>query len=47
MQKAIQDDAILRKDLFGNASVYYCSQLSRWDKKLDEGIIPEIIKNVL
>ena len=45
--KAIQDDAILRKDLFGNASVFYCSQLSRWDKKLDEGIIPEIIKNVL
>lgn len=45
--KKIKDDEILRKDLFGNASIYYCSQLSRWDKKLDEDIIPRIFKNDL
>lgn len=45
--KAIKDDEILRKDLFGRAKVYYCNQLSRWDKTLDSDIIPSIINNVL
>ena len=30
--KKIMDDELLRKDLFGNAKVYCCNQLSRWDK---------------
>lgn len=45
--KAIKEDDILRKDLFGNAIVYYCKQLSQWDKMLDTHIIPDIIKKGL
>ena len=45
--KAIKEDDILRKDLFGNAVVYYCNQLSQWDKMLDTQIIPDIIKKGL
>lgn len=44
--KAIKKDEILRKELFGDAKVYYCNQLSRWDKKhLDDDIIPKILEN--
>lgn len=45
--KAIKDDTFLRKDLFGKAKVYYCNQLSRWDKALDDKIIPSIINEIL
>ena len=45
--EAIKKDECLKKDLFGNAEVYYCNQLSRWDKKLDSEIIPDIIKQNL
>ena len=47
---AIKKDDVLKKDLFGNAEVFYCNQLSRWDKKhLEEnsneiGIIKSIAK---
>lgn len=44
---AIKKDECLKNDLFGNAEVYYCNQLSRWDKKLDEEIIPRIIKSLV
>ena len=43
---AIKKDDLLRKELFGDAAVYYCNQLSRWDKKLDEEIIPDIIMQI-
>lgn len=42
---AIKEDEILKRDLFGEANVFYCHQLSRWDISLDE-IIPEI-RNIL
>ena len=45
--KAIKEDECLRTELFGKAEVYYCNQLSRWDKKLDIKIIPDIIKRNL
>ena len=44
---AIKKDECLKIDLFGDAEVYYCNQLSRWDKKLDSEIIPDIIKQNL
>ena len=37
----IKEDETLRRDLFGDANVFYCHQLSRWDISLDT-IIPEI-----
>ncbi len=42
---AIKKDEILKKDLFGEAYVVYCGQLSRWDKRLEEKI-PEIYKRL-
>lgn len=40
---AIKSDSLLRKDLFGDARVYYCNQLSQWWKKaLEDDIIPNI-----
>ena len=44
---AIKKDECLKKELFGDAVVYYCNQLSRWDKNLDSEIIPDIIKQNL
>ena len=41
--EAIKKDEVLRSDLFGDAYVVYCNQLSRWDKSL-EIKIPEIQK---
>ncbi len=41
--KRIMEDETLRLQLFGNAQVFYCNQLSRWDKTLDKKI-PEIQK---
>ena len=38
---AIKNDKTLRRNLFGEANVFYCHQLSRWDTSLDT-IIPEI-----
>ena len=35
---AIKEDKVLQKDLFGDAHVCYCHQLSFWDKDLDEEI---------
>lgn len=39
--KKIREDDILRRDLFGDAFVVYCHQLSFWDKTLEKQI-PEI-----
>lgn len=36
--KAIKEDKILEKDLFGDALIIYCHQLSQWDKSLNEKI---------
>ena len=36
--KAIKEDKILEKDLFGDALIIYCHQLSYWDKSLNEKI---------
>ena len=36
--KAIKEDKILEKDLFGDALIIYCHQLSYWDKFLNEKI---------
>ena len=36
---AIKKDNLLRKELFGDAHVVYCNQLSRWDTRLDKEII--------
>ena len=36
--KAIKEDKILEKDLFGDALIIYCNQLSQWDKSLNEKI---------
>ncbi len=44
--KAIKEDDILRTELFGNAGVFYCNQLSQWNKKIEEAI-PEIKKLLL
>lgn len=41
--EAIKKDEVLRSDLFGDAYVVYCNQLSRWDKSL-EIKIPDIQK---
>lgn len=41
--EAIKKDEVLRTDLFGDAYVVYCNQLSRWDKSL-EIKIPDIQK---
>lgn len=35
---AIKKDELLKKDLFGEAYVVYCGQLSRWDKKIEKEI---------
>lgn len=43
---AIKEDDKLRFELFGNARIFYCNQLSRWDKKIEEAI-PEIKKLIL
>lgn len=43
--EAIKNDEVLRKDLFGDAFVVYCNQLSRWDKRL-ENKIPDIQRNL-
>lgn len=43
--EAIKNDEVLRKDLFGEAFIVYCNQLSRWDKRLDDKI-PEIRRNL-
>lgn len=32
---AIKIDSILKHDLFGDAAVFYCNQLSQWDPKLE------------
>ena len=42
---AIKRDEILKTDLFGEAHVVYCHQLSYWDKSLD-GKIAEIGKKL-
>lgn len=42
---AIKKDAILEKDLFGDAKVFYSKQLSFWDKKLEEQVLT--IHNIL
>ena len=39
--EAIKKDEILRTELYGNASIVYCHQLSYWDKSL-ENEIPKI-----
>ncbi len=44
--KAIKADKILEKDLFGDALIIYCHQLSYWDKSLNEKIA-EIGKNYI
>ena len=36
--KAIKEDKILEKDLFGDALIIYCNQLSQWDTSLNEKI---------
>lgn len=36
--KAIKEMDGLRKELFGDALIIYCNQLSRWDKSLNERI---------
>ncbi|MCR5454364.1 MAG: hypothetical protein K6F33_05200 [Bacteroidales bacterium] len=36
--KAIKEMDDLRKELFGDALIIYCNQLSRWDKSLDDRI---------
>ena len=45
--KKIKENECLKNDLFGKAEVYFCNQLSRWDKNLDKEIIPDIIKRNL
>ena len=40
---AIKKDECLRKDLFGDAFIVYCGQLSHWRKSLDDKI-PEMHK---
>ncbi len=44
--KAIKKDEMLKKELFGNAHVYFCNQLSQWRKKMDDIIIPDIISHI-
>ena len=34
--KAIKEDPILKHDLFGEAEVFYCNQLSQWDSRLED-----------
>ena len=36
--KAIKEDKTLEKELFGDALIIYCNQLSQWDKSLNEKI---------
>ena len=43
---AIKEDDKLRFELFGNARIFYCNQLSQWNKKIEEAI-PEIKKLIL
>ena len=43
--EAIKNDEVLRKDLFGEAFIVYCNQLSRWDKRL-ENKIPDIQRSL-
>lgn len=43
--EAIKNDEVLRKDLFGEAFIVCCNQLSRWDKRL-ENKIPDIQRNL-
>jgi hypothetical protein len=43
---AIKKDEYLKKDLFGPADVFFCNQLSRWYKKMDNEIIPMIISSL-
>lgn len=45
--KAIKSDELLRKDLFGNAHIVYCNQLSQWDKSLIEESKIEDIQKIL
>ena len=42
---AIKKDNLLKEELFGNAHVIFCNQLSRWDTRLDEEITA--IQNIL